>query len=147
MFNRILFVCVGNICRSPMAEVMARAALVTPRGTPEISSAGLGAPVGRSADPISVELMRERGLDLSAHKARQLTPELLREHELVLTMEQWQVREVERLSPSARGKVFRIGQWGGFDVPDPHGRSREMFVEVVKLLDRGMADLKKVLTL
>ena len=94
-----------------MAEVMATAALQSPRAKPQILSAGLAAPVGRGADPISVELMQVRGLDLSTHTARQLTPELLRDHELVLTMEQWQVREVERLSPSARGKVFRIGQW------------------------------------
>lgn len=142
MFKRILFVCVGNICRSPMAEVMARHEL---GASFDIASAGVGAVVGRGAHPIAVELMRERGLDLSGHVARQLTAEMLREYELVLTMEPWQVREVERISMSAKGKVFRLGHWGGFDIPDPNGRSREMFVEVAKLIDRGLGDLKKAL--
>jgi protein-tyrosine phosphatase len=141
MFDRILFICVGNVCRSPMAEVMARALLTNAQGLPQIRSAGLAAPVGRPADPLAVDLMARRGLDLSAHRATLLTHELLRDHELVVGMEQWHVRELERQFPSARGRVFRLGHWGGFDIPDPHGRSREMFVEVVRLLDRGLADL------
>jgi len=146
MFERVLFVCVGNVCRSPMAEVMARAVFADLASPPEVSSAGIAAPIGRPADPHSVDLMRARKLDLTQHAARQLTDDILRAHELVLVMEAWHVREVERLSPSARGKVFRIGHWGGFDIPDPHGRSREMFVEVVKLLDRGLADVKRALS-
>jgi protein-tyrosine phosphatase len=142
MFSRILFVCVGNICRSPMAQVMASQAL--PAGV-QVGSAGLGAVVGAGAHPVTVELMQARGLDLSGHVARQLTPELVREFELVVTMEKWQVREVERLDPSARGKVFRLGHWSGFDIPDPHGRPRELFLEALRLIDLGLQDLKTVL--
>lgn len=145
MFDRILFVCVGNICRSPMAEVIARSALQSPNKKLEVGSAGLAAVQNAGAHPFSIELMRERGLDLSGHVARQLTDPLLRSYELVLTMEQWQVREVERLSPAARGKVFRLGHWGGFDIPDPNGRSREMFVAVAGLIDRGINDLRAVI--
>lgn len=146
MFSRILYVCIGNICRSPMAEALTRHALIESGLTNvEVASAGLGAVVGKGAHPITLELVKERGLDLSGHIARQLTPEILRPYELVLTLEQWQVRDVERLSPSARGKVFRLGHWGGFDIPDPNGKSREMFVEVMRLIDRGVADLMGVL--
>lgn len=145
MFDRILFVCVGNICRSPIAEAVAREAFRERSKPVTVASAGLAAVRNSGAHPISVELMRERGIDLSGHVARQLTEDLLRSFELVLTMEQWQVREVERLSLSARGKVFRLGHWGGFDIPDPNGRSREMFVEVARLIDRGLADLQNVI--
>ncbi len=146
MFSRILIVCVGNICRSPMAEGLLRAELSrVGKGGIEVASAGLGAVVGAGADPIAVELMRERGIDVTGHVARQLTGELLRPYELVLCMEKWQVRDVERLAPAARGKVFRIGHWGEFDVPDPHGHSREMFVEVLRLIERGVGDVLRVL--
>ncbi len=146
MFSRILYVCIGNICRSPMAEALTKHALAEAgMGNVEIASAGLGAVVGKGAHPTTVELVGERGIDLTGHIARQLTADMLRPYELVLTMEQWQVREVERLSPSARGKVFRLGHWGGFDIPDPNGKSRELFVEVMRLIDRGVADLQRVL--
>ena len=111
----------------------------------QVASAGIGAVVGASADPVSVELLRERGIDLSDHVARALTAEMVRTHDLILTMEAWQTREVERRFPTARGKVFRLGHWGDFDVPDPYGRSREMFVEVLKLVDRGCADVAHAL--
>ena len=83
MLNRVLVVCVGNICRSPMAEAMLRARLGR-RPRFEVSSAGVGALVGHPADPFAMELMRERGLDIAAHRARQVTPELVAAHDLVL---------------------------------------------------------------
>ncbi len=108
-----------------------------------IASAGIGALVGRPADPIAQELMAERGLDISAHRARQLTPDLIRSHELILVMEADQQREVEAILPSARGRVHRIGRWGDFDVPDPYRRDRDAFERALALIDRGVDDLER----
>jgi low molecular weight protein-tyrosine phosphatase len=142
-FERVLLVCAGNVCRSPLAQVLLTG---RPRGggsRAEVDSAGLAAPVGRPADPIAVELARERGLDLSGHRARQLTPGLVQGFELLLVMEQAQERAVEGLAPTARGRVHRLGRFGGFDVPDPYRRPRAAFEEALALIERGLDDFER----
>ncbi|MFL5320755.1 MAG: low molecular weight protein-tyrosine-phosphatase [Myxococcaceae bacterium] len=141
MFSSILMVCTGNICRSPMAEGLARARFPNAR----VQSAGLAALVGHSADPLAVELLKERGLDISAHKARQLSSQMVREFELILVMESWQVREIDRLAPHARGKVFRLGHWRDFEVPDPYKQPRDAFQRSLDGILRGLEDLEKVM--
>lgn len=123
MIDSILVVCVGNICRSPMGEGLLRQAL------PEchVSSAGLGALVGEPADPIAVELMRARELDITRHRARQLTPGMMEEADLVLVMELDHQRHIERNYPLARGKIFRLCESMRVDIPDPYRRGREAF--------------------
>jgi protein-tyrosine phosphatase len=143
MFGRILTVCVGNICRSPMAEAELMARL-RKRGTQAVvESAGLAALVGRPADPIARELMLERGADISVHRARQLTPELTRSFELILVMDAEQQRAVEAMFPGARGRVHRIGRWGAFDVPAPYRQDRPAFERALQLIVRGIDDLEK----
>jgi low molecular weight protein-tyrosine phosphatase len=143
MFNRILMVCVGNVCRSPMAVAVLRDRLGR-RGVPiTVESAGLSALVGRAAEPLAQAVMRERGLDLSGHRARQLTPEIIRSFELVLVMEARQQPSVEAMLPSARGRVHRIGRWGDFDVPDPFGRQRPAYERSLSLIERGLGDLER----
>ena len=142
MFSRILTVCIGNICRSPMAEAEL-AARLRKRGLQAIvESAGIAALVGRPADPTAQELMLERGIDISGHRARQLTPDLVRSFELILVMEAQQQHAVEAILPSARGRVHRIGRWGDFDVPDPYRRGREHFERALDLVVRGVDDLE-----
>jgi protein-tyrosine phosphatase len=108
-----------------------------------VESAGIAAVVGHPADPIAQELMRERGLELSAHRARQLTPELIRAFELILVMETWQQGAVESILPGARGRVHRIGRWGEFDVPDPVRQTRPAFERALALIDQGIVDLER----
>ncbi len=143
MFSTILTVCTGNICRSPMAAA-ALADRLRRRGlAATVESAGIAALVGHPADALAVELLAERGLDLSGHLARQLTPELIRPFELILVMERDQQREVEAILPSARGRVQRLGYRGGFDVPDPYRRGRPAFERALALIDRGLDDLER----
>lgn len=109
-----------------------------------VQSAGLAALVGCPADPMAKELMVARGLDLGMHRARQLTQELIRASDLVLTMEARQQRSVEELDPSARGRVHRIGRIGRFDVPDPYRQGRADFEQALALIERGLGELENV---
>lgn len=137
--TRILVVCIGNICRSPMAERLLQEAL---GASVSVSSAGLGALVGQGADPHALALMAERGLDLSAHRARQLSASLVGRHELILVMTQRQKDALEREFPSARGRVFRLCHWQqpAQDVADPYQQDRAAFEQALHRIDLGVAD-------
>ncbi len=137
-------VCTGNVCRSPLAEGLLRARFER-RGRGVVESAGLAALEGRPADPLATQMLAERGIDISGHRARQLTPELLVGFDLVLVMEDGQRRFVEGLSRSARGRVHRIGRFGGFDVADPYRQSRREFERALGLIERGLEEFDRAL--
>lgn len=139
MFESVLFVCVGNICRSPMAEGLLRSRLGGSRAL-HVESAGLAALEGREADPTAVALLRERGIDISGHRARQLTPELLARFQLVLVMEDSHRRKIESLAPAARGRVHRVGKFGEYDIADPYQKPRHAFETALAMIDRGLDD-------
>ena len=122
-----------------MAEALLRDAL---RGKEEVvvESAGLGALVGEPASGFSVELMQERGLDISGHRAQQLTPELVTRADLILVMESGHRRAIDADEPTARGKVYRLGEWQDIEIPDPYRQPREAFEETLELIDKGVAD-------
>lgn len=137
MFNRILIVCVGNVCRSPMAEFLLRDQLGA--RDVRVASAGFGALVGHPADGHARDLLRERGIDASTHRARQLEPVMLRDADLVLAMERKHLHAAARLAPEASGKVFLLSRWmGADDVPDPYMQSRQVFEHVYALIERGV---------
>ncbi len=131
MIARILVICIGNICRSPIAEGLLKRAL--PEKT--IFSAGLGALVGHPAAPFSVALMAEQGIDIGTHRAQSLTSALVRSADLVLTMDLAQKRHIEQSYPTARGKVFRLGD---ADIPDPYRQDMAVFRQTYHLLSQGV---------
>ena len=137
MIKNILVVCVGNICRSPMAEALLRGAL---RGTDEISveSAGLGALVGHPASEHSVELMTEMGEDISAHRARQIHPDMVKAADLVLVMEAGHKRAIDDADPTARGKVHRLGEWQDKDIADPYRKPKQAYIEALADIRQGV---------
>jgi protein-tyrosine phosphatase len=143
VFTRVLTVCMGNICRSPMAAALLADRLARRGIEAVVASAGVRALVGCPAAPEAQTLMRERGLDVSGHRARQLTAELLSSFELVLVMEELHERAVHALVPSARGRVYRIGRFGSFDVPDPYRQERPAFERALALIERGLADFEE----
>jgi len=106
----------------------------------QVSSAGIAALVGRPADPIAVALLAERGVDISEHRARQLTAAMVEASDLVVVMEERHVADVEALTPAARGRVHLLGRFGRFEIPDPYRRPREAFEEALGLIDRGVSD-------
>jgi protein-tyrosine phosphatase len=138
MIKRILVVCVGNICRSPMAEALLRSAL---RGQDDLTveSAGLGALVGHPADAYAVELMEEMGEDVSAHRARQIHPDMVKAADLVLVMEAGHRRAIDTADPAARGKVHRLGEWQGRDIDDPYRQPKAAFADALEEIQEGVA--------
>jgi protein-tyrosine phosphatase len=142
MLDRVLMICSGNVCRSPMAEGLLRARFRR-RGAGAVASAGLHALEGRAADPHAVSVLAERGIDITSHRARQVTPELLASFDLVLVMEEAQRHELEALSRAARGRVHLVGRFGGFEVADPHRQPREAFVEACARIDRGLEQFER----
>ncbi len=125
-----------------MAEALLRARFDA-RGRGTVASAGITALVGRPADPMAIELLAERGIDLSGHRARQLTPEMIGGADLVLVMEAEQQQELERLSRAARGRVHRLGRFGGFDVEDPYRLPRPAFERALRQIERGLDDFDR----
>jgi len=135
MFDHILVLCVGNICRSPVAEALLRAALPGKI----VSSAGLGALVGHQADATAAELARQSGLDLSEHRARQVTGDMLRQADLILVMSQGQRAQVRAIEPTVAGKTMLLSHWlhGQPDIPDPYKKSKEAFEHVHHMLQNS----------
>jgi protein-tyrosine phosphatase len=110
-----------------------------------VSSAGIGALVGHKADAKASQLMMARGLDISNHRACQLNKEMIRRADLVLVMELAHKMEIESKEPSAKGKVFRLGEWGGYDIPDPYQLDLKVFESVLALIDQGVGQWVKKL--
>ena len=106
--RHILILCEGNHCRGPMAEALLRSSL--PKGI-YVESAGLEALVGQPADPEARRILARQGLDISAHRGRQLTPEMALAVDLILVMDLPQKAWCEQMIPSALGRIFLLGHW------------------------------------
>ena len=137
MFQRILVVCTGNISRSPLAEVLLQSKL--PGKT--VLSAGTMAMVGDGADPLSIAVAADAGLDLSRHRAQQLTQPLLQTSDLVLTLDRSHGDWIHRRYPQYRGKVHALGRWRqNEDVPDPYREPRSVFDRVYEQMQGHVED-------
>lgn len=131
MFNSVLVVCVGNLCRSPTGQYLLENCL----SKVNVSSAGLMARSDQSACQTAIEVAAENQLDISAHQTRRLSTELVMSHDLILVMESEHQKAVEELVPVAKGKVMLFGKWQQeTEIPDPYKRSREIYQIVFEQL-------------
>lgn len=142
---RICFVCSGNICRSPSAEIVMRSLLVEEGldDVVEVCSAGLGDwHVGERADRRSLDVLTQRGYDGTRHRARQFQRQWFDEHDLVVAMDRSHLRELRRLAgPAHEQKVrlltsFRTDALNE-DVPDPYYGGPDGFDDVLDLIEES----------
>lgn len=96
---------------------------------------------GWTADPSSIQIMKENGIDISSHRAQNLTKEMIIQADLILTMEKHQTLTVEARFPESKGKVMRIGEYEDYDIADPFNRSIEFFAKTYELIERGIDQL------
>lgn len=118
--SSVLVVCVGNICRSPMAEYWLRQQLP---GL-QVKSAGLSALVGQPIHQTTQNVLLTHGIDASEHRARRLAIWMVQSASLILTAELRHKHHIERLYPQSRGRVFRMDETGLQDIADPYGKSQ-----------------------
>jgi len=142
--KKLIFVCTGNTCRSPMAEGLLKALMGPDRGW-GISSAGVCAANGLPASPCAVEAMRERGIDLSRHRSRHLSPKLIEEADLLITMTSGHTRAITAIAPESAGKVFLLKSFGiaqcAADIYDPVGEHLDVYRRVRDQIDEALPDL------
>ena len=146
LLNRnILFVCTGNTCRSPMAAGLARKVLADHLGCTagqlkahgvEVGSAGVFAGNGASATDDAVLAAREVGADISRHRSRELTSELINDADVIFCMTGSHMDEVLRRWPAAADKVKRLDESG--DIVDPIGGDQDVYRKTALAIFRAL---------
>lgn len=136
MFEHILVVCMGNICRSPVGEARLKQAF--PHKS--IRSAGIitaqSGLVGKPADPMMRNIAHANQLDLSRHRAKQLTASLCQQADLILVMEKKHIERVQQIAPTSLGKIMLFGHWltDQQEISDPYQKSQETFEYIYQRL-------------
>src|SRR4051794_38840965 len=146
----VLFVCTGNVCRSPMAEGIFRHAIQN-RGDYRIFSAGLGALEGQAPSTYAVQAVRELGIDISGQRSRMLTPELVHQADFIFGMTHSHIDTVMMLYPGAAEKTFLLREFDETldlfekDISDPIGGSYDVYLDCRDQIEQGIASLLRFL--
>ncbi len=138
MPKKILFVCTGNTCRSPMAEGFLKKMARENRLPLEVQSAGLAAFAGVPPTSEAVQACRERGIDISGHLSQPLSKALALESDLILTMTVRHKEMIAKKMPELGPKVSLFSEFAGAgvkDVEDPVGQPLEVYRQVLSQME------------
>lgn len=138
---RVVFICTGNICRSPSADVVLEH-LLDEAGLGDRVRVGSGGMrewhIGKSMDPRSASTLTTRGYDATRHRARQVTAPWFEEEDVLLAMDEGHLAELGQLRRTDRVRLF--GDFDpltpGVEVPDPYYGGSEGFEEVLDMIER-----------
>lgn len=143
---RVLFVCTGNTCRSPMAEGLARKIFSS---NIQAESAGLAAWEGDSASSQALEVLREKGINLTSHRARRVRWEILAEADWIIPMTADQEKRLLTMFPEFSSKIKRLGAWNteveDYDILDPWGGTVEVYHKSAKDIESLIRKVKAYL--
>lgn len=135
MFNNILIVCVGNICRSPTAEALFKQKFPTK----QIRSCGLSASIGHPADKNAMTIARHHQINLESHQAQQINEQLCSQADIILVMEKEHSDLITNSNIILKGKTFLLGHWlNNKEIPDPYKQDIEAFEFVFQLIDEAV---------
>lgn len=136
---QLLVMCTGNVCRSPIGEVMLRHHLALAGADAEVFSRGLGAPAGRAPHPFAVQVSDAHGVPIPADKrAAQVNDIDLRVAVAVLVMDNGHRHDIQRAYPFASGKTFLMAHWqGNKEIDDPIHSPVEAFEQCWVDIDAG----------
>ena len=134
---KLLLVCVGNICRSPIAAAMFAAAS-NDQVSYETRSCGIGAMAGSPADKDAKQLGEAAGLDLEAHMSRQIDDEDVAWADMIFVMDTEQHLYIEKNFPAASSKTFRLGELDDHEIEDPYGEDLAAHETAVKAIRSGV---------
>ncbi|MEI6780240.1 MAG: serine hydroxymethyltransferase [Verrucomicrobiota bacterium] len=142
----VLFICTGNVCRSPMAEGIFRQA-VRRRGDYQVLSAGLGAAGGQPPSAHAVQGVKELGIDISSLRSRMLTAELVQKADYIFAMTHSHLDTLVMLYPEAAEKTFLLREFDETldsfekDISDPIGGSYAVYLNCRDQIEQGIASL------
>ncbi len=141
MIKSILFICTGNMCRSPMAEALMKHYLqLTGIDGIQVSSAGIMTRNGQTATPESQKVLKSRGIDISNHRTRQITPESLLEFDLILAMEDYHRDILESIAPHLAERIHLLREFSpvkdkSMNISDPYGFDIEVYDQCARLIE------------
>jgi len=147
--KRIVFVCSGNTCRSPLAEGIAKKILLEANPQQfDISSAGSSALDGLPASSQSVDVARDHSIDLTAHQARLLSKTLVAQADLIVAMSESHRETVGVIEPQALAHTFLLTDFCDEvdgDIPDPIGMGQEVYGHTYEMIEKCIQEMKSKL--
>ena len=142
---KILFVCTGNTCRSPIAAAIMNKIAKENEMDVTASSAGIFAEVGSGASENAVKAMRFYGISLKDHKSTQLSEAMINESDLVLTMTEGQRAMIEGYAPDKIFSLYGFFGYGDYEITDPYGGDLSEYEQVAEEIYDVLVDLAEAL--